>query len=250
MNYNQFNQYLLILTARASAANNYTPPSTDFSNMIPAAIDYAEDRCYRDLVLLATRAQDSSLTCSGNTRSLNLSNMSTIIIIPEGVSIITPVGAIPALGTRVPFMNASLDVIDLGWPVEGLTVDPTTVPPMDRRWAMRDNQTIVLSPTPNLTYPVEITGLFRPLQISATNQTTYLSVTYPELLLSAAMIFMTGYLRNYGAQSDQPKMGMSWETQYTTLKDSAVLEEQRRRGQGVGWSQSAPTPLAKPDRTG
>lgn len=246
MTYDELNIYLLILTARASAANNYQPPSADFTNMLPMAINYGEDRCYRDLVMLATRTQDSSLTCSGDTRSLDLTQMTTQVIVPEGLSLITPVGAIPALGTQLPFFNAELSVIDVCWPTESDVVDPSDVEATERRWAMKDAQTIVVSPTPDASYPVLITGLFRPTAISSTNQSTYLSTTYAGMFLSACMIFMTGYLRNYGAQADQPKMGVSWETQYELQKEQCILEEQRRRGRGIGWSQNQPPVIAKP----
>lgn len=242
-------QSLTILARQAASTTNYVPSSPDFMNIIPNAIDYAEDRIYREMTFLATRAQDSSLTFSGNSRSLNLSQATTVIIVPEGLSVITPVGAIPALGTHLPFLNTSLDVIDLTWPVESLTVDPSTVQMVERRWAMRDAFTVVVCPTPNLAYGVEITGLFRPLEISATNPSTYISTWYPDLMIAACMIFISGYMRNFGAQADNPQMATSWETQYGKLAASATLEEQRRRGAGVGWSQSAPTPLAKPDRT-
>lgn len=246
MNYTEFVQYISILATQASAANNYALPA-DFTNIFPAAIEYAEDRIYREMVFLATRAQDASLTFSGTTRSLNLQNMTTIIIVPEGLSIITPVGAIPALGTRLPCQEASLDYIDFNWPTESLTRDPSTV--FERWWAMLDATTMVVSPTPDLAYGAEITGLFRPLQLSSTNPTTYITLSYPDLMVAATMIFVTGYMRNFGAQADTPGMSQSWETQYTKLAASATLEEQRRRGQGIGWSNNAPTPLATPART-
>lgn len=249
MNYTDMVQSLTILARQAASTTGYVPSSPDFMNILPNAIDYAEDRIYREMTFLATRSQDASLTFSGNSRSLNLSQMSTIIIVPEGLSAITPVGSIPALGTRLPFLNASLDVIDTTWPVESLTVDPSTVQMVERRWAMLDAFTIVVCPTPDAAYYAEITGLFRPVEISATNPTTYISIWYPDLMIAACMIFISGYMRNFGSQADNPQMAMSWETQYGKLSASATLEEQRRRGAGVGWSQSAPTPLAKPDRT-
>lgn len=242
-------QSLTILARQAASTTNYVPSSPDFMNIIPNAIDYAEDRIYREMTFLATRAQDSSLTFSGNSRSLNLSQATTVIIVPEGLSIITPVGAIPALGTRLPFLQTSLDVIDMTWPTESLTVDPSTVQMVERRWALLDAFTVVVCPTPNLAYGVEITGLFRPLEISAANPTTYISTWYPDLMIAACMIFISGYMRNFGAQADNPQMATSWEAQYKTLSASAGLEEQRRRGQGQGWSNNAPTPLATPART-
>lgn len=247
MTYTEFVQAITILAAQASAQNGYTLP-TDFTNLLPRVIEYAEDRIYREMVFLATRAADASLTFSGSTRSLNLQSMTTIIIVPEGLAAISPVATIPALGTRLPFLQASLDVIDISWPTESATRSPALVQPEQRMWAMKDAETIVVCPTPNAAFVAEITGLFRPLQLSATNTTTYITLSYPDLMIAAGMIFMTGYMRNFGAQSDNPQMSASWEDQYKKLAASATLEEQRRRGSGTGWSNNAPTPLAAPAR--
>lgn len=247
MDYSDIVQTWVILASQAAAASGYVPP-TDFTNILPSAISYAEGRIYREMTFLATRAQDASLTFSGNTRSLNLTGMTTIIVVPEGLSIITPISTIPASGRRVPVLEASLDWIDLMWPVEGDTADPLTKL-TGWCWAMKDADTIVVAPTPDDTFTAEITGLFQPLAMSATNTSTYLSLVYPALLIAAGMIYITGYMRNFGAQQDNPAMAASWETQYGKLAMSARLEEERRRGQGVGWSQNAPTPLATPPRT-
>lgn len=246
MDYNEWVQAVSILTSRASAANGYSLP-TDFSNILPRAIEYGEDRIYKEMTFLGTRAQDASLTFSGSTRSLNLQNMTTKIIVPEGVAAITPVGTVPALGTRVQFQAASLDVIDMFWPDERVTAAPDDVD--ERYWAMLDAYTIVVEPTPDDTYVAEITGLFMPTALSSTNTTTYITLTYPALFVACTMIFLSGYLRNFGAQADNPKMSASWEDQYKILAASTVMEEQRRRSQGIGWSANAPAPLAKPDRT-
>lgn len=248
LTYAQYQQALTILAAQASAASGYSLTNApDFSNMIPNFLDYAEDRIYRECVFLAARAQDSSLQFSGTTRTLNLAAASTIILVVEGVAAITPTGTAPGAGTRQQFSPASLDLIDTVWPQESLTVDPSAV--TDRWWAMRDASTIVVAPTPNDTYTAEITGMFRPLQLSGSNPTTYLSLNYPDLLLAASMISVAAYLRDYGAESEDPKLAQSWESQYGKLQQSAMAEEQRRRSQGAGWSANLPTPLATPQRT-
>lgn len=247
MDYTDITQAWTILASQASASSGYQLP-TDFSNILPDAIAYAEGRIYREMTFLATRAQDSSLTFSGNTRSLDLTAMTTIIVVPEGLSIITPKGAIPAAGRRVPVLEASLDWIDIMWPVESDTADPLTK--LDEWcWAMKDATTIVVGPTPNDTFGAEITGLFQPTPLSTTNPTTYLTLVYPAFFICAGMIFITGYMRNFGAQADNPQMANSWETQYQKLAVSTRLEEERRRGQGTGWSNQQATPLATPART-
>lgn len=248
MDYTDFTQTIGILAEQAASTTNppYTLP-TDFQNILPRAIEYAEDRIYREMVFLATRAQDASLMFTPGQRTLNLTAATVIIVIPEGLAAITPANTIPSLGKRIQFYEASLDVIDSVWPQESATMEPGPDAPM--YWAMKDAQTIVISPSMDAGYVAEITGLFQPARLSSTNSTTYITLSYPDLMVAAAMIFVTGYLRNYGAQADTAQMGMSWEQVYKNLSASATLEEQRRRGQGSGWSQNTATPLAKPDRT-
>jgi len=157
------------------------------------------------------------------------------------VAAISPVATQPAAGTRNQLEEATLDNIDMTWPVEAATGLPDT-------WAMKNDAIIVVKPTPDQAYVVELTGTFRPNAISAANQTTYISSIYPDLLVAACMVFMAGYQRDYGAAADDPAKAVSWESQYQTLAKSALEEEQRRKGSGVGWLPFSPTE-AQPART-
>lgn len=210
----------------------YTPPA-DFVTMFPRAIEYAEGRIYRELVLLATRTQNTTLATTAGSRELDLSAMTPLpVIVPEGLALIVPTSTSnPAFGTRVPYDMASLDMIDIVWPTEATTLTPSVTDWMPRLWAMRDNATIVYCPTADGVYTAEITGLFQPAPLSATNTTTYLSTQYPDVLFLACMIFLVGpLLHNWGAQSGDPAQAQSYETQYGTAKASALQEEMRRRG--------------------
>jgi hypothetical protein len=251
VDYTDLTNALTILAVQAPSPYVFSTLPIDFQTMMPRFVEGGECLIYRDLVLLATRAQDASLTFTGATRSLNLSAASVIIIVPEGLSLIYPAGATPSAGTRIQFDAASLDTIDSIWQQESVTVNPTSnyADSMGRYWAMRDNQTMVVAPTPDSTYAAEITGLFQPAPISATNPTTYVSLTYPDLLLAACMITVAGYLRDYGQQADDPKLAQSWQQQYDMRKANAMTQEQRLRSQGAGWSPNLPTPLAQPPRT-
>ena len=50
------------------------------------------------------------------------------------------------------------------------------------------------------------------------------------------MVFASGYQKNFGSQSDDPKMAMSWEDQYQKLMASANAEELRKKWAGPGWT--------------
>ena len=43
------------------------------------------------------------------------------------------------------------------------------------------------------------------------------------------MIFMAGYMQNFGSQADSQQMSTSWESQYQLLKGSADMEEARKK---------------------
>lgn len=247
MDYDDFAQQITIL-AEMSVSPGYSLANVpDFANILPSVIAYAEGRIYRECVFLATRTQNYSQKFTAGNRSLSLAPITPTLIVPEGLAMIYPSSATnPALGTRLPFDVASLDVIDIYWPQESVTVNPSTV--SYRMWALKDNATIVVGPTPDAAYTAEVTGLFQPTPLSETNETTYLSTIYPDIMLSAGMIFVSGFLRDYGAQSEDPRTGISWESQYEKQIASVGPEEQRRRSQGNGWSPNAPTPIAKPPR--
>jgi hypothetical protein len=239
-----------LLVGAAQAASPYTIIPADFATILPQATSYAEQRIYRDLVPLNERTQNTSLTTTAASRVIDLSAASQTILTVESLELIYPAGVTqPKLGTRIIFDGASLDVIDIVWPQESVVMDPSQADWIGRYWSLLDDKTLVFCPTVNGAYTAIITGTFDIIPISPSNPSTYLSVNYPELLEEAAMIFICGWvLRNFGAQADDPRQAVSHENQYKTLMQSAIIEEQRRRMQGVGWTQNAPAPLERPDR--
>jgi|SRR5271166_135977 len=238
---------LVAMLAQAPYPYNVIP--NDFMTLYAQATSYAEQRIYRELVPINQRGLNTSLTTTAAKRTLNLSATSQNVVSVEAFGLIWPAGTTdPTLGTVIYFDAASLDVIDLIWPQESVAMDPSTADWIGRYWAMRDDQNLVFAPTANSVYTVALTGTFEPVPISFNNSVTYLSSIYPDLLIAACMVFLSGaLLRNFGAQSDDPKMATSWETQYSKLMQSAQVEEARRRMQSVGWSQAAPSSVMRPD---
>lgn len=221
-----------LLAALAKAQPPYNVVPVDFATLFPQATSYAENRIYRDIVFLAERTSNSSLTTSAGSRVLDLSTSPVPIIVPEGFALITPAGQTsPASGTRVPYDQTSLDVIDQVWPVEATTLAPSLTDWSPRLWALKDDHTLVYCPTADGAYTAEITGLFTPTPISGSNQSTYLSINYPDLMQTACMVFLTGgLLHNFGAQGELPDRALSWEALYSTQADLAWSEERRKRG--------------------
>ena len=233
MNYSQFQTYIQTLVVDQL-------PSANFVTIFPAAIQDAEDRIYRELDFLATRTVDSSVTFTPGTRQLSLP---VSIIVVQGLAAISPAGSAPDAGTRNQLEIVSLDFIDSVWPSAAQSGLPQYV-------ALKDNATIVVAATPDQAYKLETTGIFRPLALSASNTTTYISTQYPDLMIAATMVFLSGWQKNFGEQSDDPKMAMSWENLYQDRRRSTFEEEQRRKGQSEGWSQfQNVAPQTQPKRT-
>lgn len=234
MTYDQLNTYLqTILVDQA--------PSADYTTILPAAIQYAEQRIYRELDFLNTRTVLSSTAFTPGSREYTLPTASVVILVLQGVAAISPAGSAPAAGTRNQLEPVSLDYIDMTWPVEASTALPDA-------WAMKNDAVIVVKPTPDAAYKAELTGTFRPTPMSSGNQITYIGDVYPDLLVAACMVFLAGYQRDFGAETADPAMAVSWEAQYKIQMKSAAEEEQRRKGSGIGWSPFSET-QAVPPRT-
>jgi hypothetical protein len=217
------------LVATSQAASPYTVVPPAFAAIFPLAISYAENRIYSDLMLLATRQSNTTLATTAGSRTINMTALP--LVVAEGFGLCSPTGSTTATGTFYPYEECSLDMIDILWPEQSVTLAPSAADNLGRWWALLDADTIVVAPTPDAAYTAVITGLFQPEELSASNPTTYLTAEYPELMTTATMIYLSGWVKkNYGAQSEDPKMAVSYESQYAALKDGALLEEMRRRG--------------------
>jgi hypothetical protein len=102
---------------------------------------------------------------------------------------------------------------------------------------------IQVGPWPDQAYVVEVIGTFTPEPMSSTNPTTFLTIFLPDLLVAAAMVFMSGFQRDFGSQSDNPAQSQSWENQYSVLFKSAMLLELRKKFAGVGWTSLSSIPV-------
>lgn len=229
----------------SSLANLAPVNSADagFQADLPNIIDDAEQRIYRELDLLNTVARDSSATFSTSTRTFNLPSALGTFVVVEDINVITPAGTTdPEQGTRNALLPSSKEYLDFTYP----SATGSTVPVY---FGMVSQSTIVVGPWPDAAYTVEVVGTIRPPALSSTNVTTLISVYFPDLLLAASMVRLSGYQKNYGAGVDDPKQSVTWESHYQALKASAEVEENRKKFTGAGWSSKQPAPLATPPRT-
>jgi hypothetical protein len=238
LNWTTLQTALLAETAKVQPPYTVVPP--DFAVVYPQATSYAEGRIYKEFGgLLATRQQNTSLSTNTGNRLVSLSGMVNSfggpIIVPERFALVD------SNGNTVQFDRGSFAIIEMIWPSPTATQAPSVTDFAPRYWDLLDDHTIVYCPTADNAYVCQITGLFQPTPISATNPSTYLSTTYPELLLAGCMIHLCGgLLHNFGAQSDSAARAVSWEAQFQRLMAISIDEEMRRRGMKADYPMPQP----------
>jgi len=217
-----------------------TASDTNFIQIEPSIIDYAEQRCYRELDLLATRVTDQG-TATANSRSFTTPANNGTFVVVEGVNVYTPVSTTT---TRNQLAPASRETIDQLWPSE-TAASAATVPTMYATFTQSTGNTqILFGPPPGAAFNVEVYGTIRPTPLSVSNTTTFLTTYLPDLFLAASMVFASGYQKNFSAMSDDPQMGATWEKEYKILLQSANVEEMRKKYVSQGFTDKQPAPLA------
>lgn len=187
-------------------------------------IDDAEQRCYRALNLLDETVRDSSATFTLSSRTFTLPTTNGTFINVEQMNVITPSGTSNAdSGTRNPMTVTSKELLDALWPSTNGSTVPVYFAPITQ-------DTFIVGPFPDQTYNVEVVGVQRPTPLYTSQTTSPLSVFFPDLFVAASMVFISGYMHNFGAGGiDDPKMGVSWEQHYNALLKDAQTEESRKR---------------------
>ena len=57
------------------------------------------------------------------------------------------------------------------------------------------------------------------------NTTTWLGDNVPDLFFCACMVEAAGWMQNFGAQSDNPQMALSWEARYAERSEERRCRE-------------------------
>lgn len=221
----------------------------DFAAILPSAFLYAEGRITRELDLMAANVRDSSGSTSALDRNFNIPTALGTFLVVDGINVITPASTAPDSGTRVQLQPVSRDYLDYVWPsTSGATVPQYFAYLSQDTYSTPAQTQIIFGPWPDAAYRVEVIGKIQPATLSASNTTTWLSENLPDLYQAACMVYLSGYMRNYGSQADDPKMSQSWETQYQLLKDSSGTYEARKRFAGASWTSKQVEPMAQPQR--
>jgi hypothetical protein len=204
------------------------PNDPNFVAILPQTITYAENRMYREIDFLFT-----SISILGNqvtTGSRTVTIPQGTIVVSEQINIITPAGEQnPDLGTRNPCLPVTKEWLDAVY-------GSSTVTGMPQYYTAFNDNVFYFGPYPDQNYFTEIVATYRPQSLSAANPTTFISLYLPDVFLMASMIYVSGYQRNFGRQSDDPQMAQSYESQYQALLKGATVEEARKKYESAGWT--------------
>lgn len=242
LNYTTWFNSIFNTVAAFSTGNGSSATDPIWAQEIPNLIDYAEQRIFRDLDLLATRVTDQSAVLTPNGRVFTLPTTIGTFIVPEYFNVILPASANFVTGVRVPLVPVSRAYMDFAWPSASSGTGPPQV------YAPRDNASIFLGPTPDQAYPIEVTGTQRPIPLSASNSSTFLTTQLPDLWFCATMVKASAFMRDFGQQADNPAMSVSWEGQYQGLLKSADTEEAKKFLRSAGWTAQGVRAVSAPQR--
>jgi hypothetical protein len=187
---------------------NYTEVDANvFSNsVINTFITMAENRILRDIDLDVFKLEVTG-NLSANNRFLTAP---TDILTHRYMLLTSPTGDQIFLDFRdTSFMKEY-------WP-DGTQ---TGVP---KYYAVWDQNTFYVAPTPSLAYTVELGYIYRPAQLSATNPTTWVSTNAPEALLYACLIQAYSYTKG------PPDMLAYFNNSYKEAIQGLGIEQQGRR---------------------
>jgi hypothetical protein len=224
------------------------PADVNFQAILPMMLEYASLRICRDLDLMFTsvslHGNDYKLTAGNRNLSFsqNLPDGSSFVV-SEQINLIIGNGSDPDANERVSLMPTTKEFLDA---VYGSSFSAHRAQP---KYFAPFNETLFLvGPVPDQNYFVEVVGTVRPATLSPSVSVTFISQYLPDLLVMASMIYISAYQRNFGKESDDPQMAMSYEGQYQLLLKSAGIEEARKKFEAGAWTSQGPAPVATPTR--
>ena len=167
---------------------NYTETDSNVltTTIVNDFITQAELRIFREIDLDVFRSYEfATLTASNPFVALPGSTPSTMSFV-RYASIYQTTGATANERTRL--LQKDVSYMNEYWPNRGNTGQP-------KYYAMWDQNTIYLAPTPNLAYNIELALNRNETGLASTNTTTWVSQNAPQVLLYACLIEAFKYLK-------------------------------------------------------
>ena len=220
-----------------------------FNDIIPQMLNYAELRIQRDLDLLPSQtSRPYALTVGNNQLQLGAYDFVTVQTITLTVS-----------ETTYPLLPATKEYLQnvYGSSAVGSRAQPKLFAMYggDLSTGGETYNNILVGPYPDAPYSVEVVGTVRlpTLYENATTPlastgTTFISTYFPDLLIQASLIYISQFQRNFGAASNDPSMGPTYEMQYQNLLNGASVEEGRKKFSASAWSSMQSPVAATPTR--
>ena len=215
---------------------------TNFTIIIPSMIDYAELRMQRDLDFLSTQISTTAYTFTAGSNQLTLPTSQ--FIVPQTFEVLDSQGSSTPL---LPVTKEFIQNVYGSGSTQGLP-QYFAVYGGDTNTTGNTSQYMIVGPTPSSSYAIRLTGTVRSAPLSATNTTTFISTYLPDMFIMASMIYISAFQRNFGRINDDPAMAQTYEAQYQVLKQSALIEENRKKYEAAAWTSYSSAPAATPAR--
>ena len=179
-------------------------------NIVNGFIENSEFRILRDVD-------------SDNNRRYATANVAAsdrFITVPDNLLVVRSAQIVDSDGVGAADNREFLEYRDTSYMSEFNSTGATGVP---KYYSMWDAETIVMAPTPDATYTIQLNYILKDPGLSSTNTTTYLSTEFPNGLLYACLVEAYGFLK--GPQ-DQLTL---YENRYKQAVEAFSIEAMGRR---------------------
>ena len=180
------------------------------STILDGMIENAEFRILRDVDSDSNRRYDTA----------NLITSDRFIGRPAGLLIVRSAQIVDSQGSSQPNNREFLQYRDTSFMSEFNPTEDTGVPKYYSLW---DEEKIVVAPTPDATYTIQLNYILKDPGLSSTNTTTYISLNFPNGLLYACLVEAYGFLK--GPQD----LLQLYEGKYKQVVEGFSIEQMGRR---------------------
>jgi hypothetical protein len=180
------------------------------STILNGFIENAEFRILRDIDSDNNRRYDTA----------NLIVNDRFISRPAGLLVVRSAQIVDSQGSSQPNNREFLQYRDTSFMSEFNPTEDTGVPKYYSLW---DENTIVVAPTPDATYTIQLNYILKDPGLSSTNTQTYISQNFPNGLLYACLVEAYGFLK--GPQD----LLQLYEQKYKQVIEGFSIEQMGRR---------------------
>ena len=217
---------------------DYTETDTNVltSTITNDFIEHAEFRIFRQIDLDVYKKYKTAALTASDAFVAMPGTIPTDFEFARYVHIFSPSGSLGGLtdNERVTLQKKDSSYINEYWPNR----TSTGVPKYYANW---DNDTIILAPTPNAAYTIELAYNAQPTGLSSSNTSTWVSNNAPTLLLYACLVEAFKFLKN-------PDMVQMYESYYKQELTPLAGEQmgRRRRDEYMDGIPRVPIPSGNP----